>query len=126
MKRIFAAGILTVSMLTLAFVGQWVAKDNIRKIQTVMEQVDIGLAAGDRETALKVSEDFIKDWDRLHGRLCLFLQHDHLDPLEKVFALLPFYITEGEITLARAECKNVCTMTEHILKTEMVTLENIF
>ena len=125
MKRIIAAAVLTCSIIVLAFIGRRIATDNIQKIQTAMEQVDTSLAAGNTAQALRVSEQFLENWDKHHGRLCLFLQHDHLDPLESTFSLLPYYIQEGEIMLARAECKNVRTVTDHILKTEMVTLENI-
>ena len=34
-------------------------------------------------------------------------------------------IEQGEITLAQSECRLVRSVTEHILKTERVTLENI-
>lgn len=125
MKRIITAAVLTVSIIVLAFTGRWIAQDSIRQIQSAMEQIDTALAADDTEQALKTSEEFLQEWDRHHGRMCLFLQHDHLDPLENVFALLPFYIQSGEILLARAECKGVRTITDHILKTEQVTIENI-
>ena len=65
------------------------------------------------------------EWETIHGQLCLFLQHEHLDPLESVFAVLPYYIEQGEIALAQSECRLVRSVTEHILKTERVTLENI-
>ncbi|MGN0478480.1 MAG: DUF4363 family protein [Hominenteromicrobium sp.] len=48
-----------------------------------------------------------------------------MDPLENVFAVLPYYIEQGEISLARAECLLAQNVTEHILKTERVTLENL-
>ena len=83
------------------------------------------LAEGDTEQALKISEEFQAEWETIHGQLCLFLQHEHLDPLESVFAVLPYYIEQGEITLAQSECRLVRSVTEHILKTERVTLENI-
>lgn len=125
MKRVIAAISLTVLILLLCLYGKHVTQEGLYLVQDTMEQIEIDLANGETESALQRSETFLSEWDAHHGRMCLFLQHEHLDPLESVFAVLPYYIEQNEITLARAECRMVRTMTEHILKTEQITLENI-
>ena len=125
MKRIATAFILTVLIFALAFAGRYIATKSIVSIQTAMEQIDTDLAVGNKEQALETSRAFLEEWDKHHGRMCIFLQHDHLDPLETIFALLPYYIEHDDITLARANCKTVRTVTEHILKTEQITVENL-
>ena len=47
------------------------------------------------------------DWEKIHDKLCVFLPHEHLEPLENIFAVLPYYIEQEEVSLARAECQMV-------------------
>lgn len=125
MKRVITAIILTVLTLALAFTGKKIATDSILFIQETMTQIDTDLEKGNYAQALETSQTFLEEWDKHHGRMCIFLQHDHLDPLENIFALLPYYIEHNEIVIARANCRTVCTVTEHILKTEQITVENL-
>ena len=64
--------------------------------------------------------------DRLLSELCVFLPHEHLEPLENIFAVLPYYIEQEEVSLARAECQMVKNTAEHIQKTERIAFENVF
>lgn len=125
MKRIITAAFLAAIVLGICLFGRSVTEKQTGRIAAVMEEIGELLAEGDTEQALKISEEFQAEWETIHGQLCLFLQHEHLDPLESVFAVLPYYIEQGEITLAQSECRLVRSVTEHILKTERVTLENI-
>lgn len=66
------------------------------------------------------------DWEKIHDKLCVFLPHEHLEPLENIFAVLPYYIEQEEVSLARAECQMVKNTAEHIQKTERIAFENVF
>ena len=66
------------------------------------------------------------DWEKIHDNLCVFLPHEHLEPLENIFAVLPYYIEQEEVSLARAECQMVKNTAEHIQKTERIAFENVF
>ena len=125
MKRIAAAAVLAAVVLGICVFGRVMTERQTERIAGVMAEIDTLLADGEKERALEISEDFLAEWESIHGQLCLFLQYAHLDPLESVFAILPYYIEQDEISLARSECRLVQTVTEHILKTERVTLENI-
>ena len=41
-------------------------------------------------------------------------------------AVLPYYIEQEEVSLARAECQMVKNTAEHIQKTERIAFENVF
>lgn len=125
MKRILAAAALTITIFALSFYGKHATESSIRMIQDTVMQIDTALADGNSEHALTLSRAFLLEWEKHHDKMCLFLQHEHLDPLENIFALLPYYIEQGDIVLARAECLSVRTAAEHLLKTERLTLENI-
>ena len=45
---------------------------------------------------------------------------------ENIFAVLPYYIEQEEVSLARAECQMVKNTAEHIQKTERIAFENVF
>ena len=125
MKRIITAAFLAAIVLGICLLGRSVSEMPPGRIAADMDEFVVLLAGGGTVQALKIGEEFQAEWETIHGQLCLFLQHEHLDPLESVFAVLPYYIEQGEITLAQSECRLVRSVTEHILKTERVTLENI-
>lgn len=125
MKRILAAAALAIVACAVCIFGRCVTEKHTERIAGVMEQIDEKLAQGDTDGALDLSRAIQKDWEDMHGQLCLFLQHEHLEPLENVFVVLPYYIEHNEISLARAECLMVQNVTEHILKTERLTPENL-
>ena len=76
--------------------------------------------------ALVESRKLQADWEKIHDKLCVFLPHEHLEPLENIFAVLPYYIEQEEVSLARAECQMVKNTAEHIQKTERIAFENVF
>ena len=78
------------------------------------------------EKALEESRKLQADWEKIHDKLCVFLPHEHLEPLENIFAVLPYYIEQEEVSLARAECQMVKNTAEHIQKTERIAFENVF
>ena len=125
MRRILAAIILTVAALTVSLTGRLLTDDSITYIQQSMSEIDSLLSENKTHEALQTCGSFLQEWENHHGRLCMFLQHEHLDPLENIFAVLPFYIEQGETVLARAECRTAISLTEHIDKTERISFENI-
>lgn len=66
------------------------------------------------------------DWEKIHDKLCVFLPHEHLEPLENIFAVLPYYIEQEEVSLARAECQMVKNTAEHIQKQSASHLKMCF
>ena len=125
MRRITAAVILTVLILAVSFTGRIMTNNSISYIQSAMHDIDRHLSEGNTDAARQVCDAFLVEWEKHHDRLCMFLQHEHLDPLENILAVLPYYIEQGEIVLAQAECRTVQSITEHITRTEQITLENI-
>ena len=56
------------------------------------ENIDRLLSDGEAEKALEESRKLQADWEKIHDKLCVFLPHEHLEPLENIFAVLPYYI----------------------------------
>ena len=125
MRRIIAAIILTFMIVAVGLTGRYLTNQSIYYIQMSMKKIDTALSDGNEKEALQVCNNFLQQWEKHHGRLCMFLQHEHLDPIENIISVLPFYIEKGDSIPAQAECRTVISITEHILKTERVSLENI-
>ena len=104
--------------------------DNDKKIEDDLTVSDMSadrlLSDGEAEKALEESRKLQADWEKIHDKLCVFLPHEHLEPLENIFAVLPYYIEQEEVSLARAECQMVKNTAEHIQKTERIAFENVF
>ena len=94
-------------------------------IQRTVFEIDSLLSESKTEAALKKCTDLLEQWESRHVGMCMFLQHEHLDPIENILATLPFYIEQNEILLARAECRSIYSLTEHVIRTEEITFENI-
>ncbi len=125
MRRIIAAVILSVMILAVSLTGRIMTNKSISHIQSAMNDIDRHLSERNMDAALRDCDSFLIEWEKHHSRLCMFLQHEHLDPLENIFAVLPYYIEQGEVVLAQAECRTVQSITEHIIRTEQITIENI-
>lgn len=125
MKRVAAAAVLLVLALGVSLYGRFLTEHSTDEIIGTMQHIDVLLEENDTAAALELSEKFQKRWEKLHRRLCLFLQHEELDPLENTFAVLPYYIRADSIDRARAECRLVISVTEHIELTERINFENI-
>ncbi len=125
MKRIIAAIILTLMIFAIGFTGKMLTNQSINYIQSSIGKIDNALSEGDMLRASRECNDFLKQWEKHHGFLCMYLQHEHLDPLENIFSVLPYYIEQEEIIPAQAECRRIISITEHVRKNEQITLENI-
>lgn len=125
MKRVITALLLAVFAVCVCLVGSAVTDYRTQAIVEAMNEIEEHIQNGDSEGALQLSQNLQKDWEGMHGQLCLFLQHEHLDPLESIFAVLPYYLEQGDLSTAQKECELARTVTEHIIKTERISLENI-
>lgn len=125
MKRIVTSIILLALSVSVCIIGQRLTYHYTAQISDTMEQIDTALSKGESAKALILSEELVAGWEGMHQNLCLFLQHEHLDPLENIFAVLPLYIEQGNYDLARTECKIVKDVSEHIQKTERIAIANI-
>lgn len=125
MKRFITAVILFVLAWSICIFGKITTNKQTERITDTMNSIEEQIIAGNTDEAIRISTAFQEEWESMHSSLCLFLQHEHLDPLESAFAVLPYYIELGDWDIARTECQLVRTMTEHIVKTESVSLDNI-
>lgn len=125
MKRIYIAAALAILTLAVCFSARLLTKYETQYIIESVQDIDKAIESGDHDHALEQSMELRASWESIHDKLCIVLQHDHLDTLENIFAVLPHYIEKEEYILAGAECKRAITMTEHLDRAERLTFENI-
>ena len=126
MKRMAFSIILAVFAVAVCIFGYCNTARSANTLIVSAENIDRLLSDGEAEKALEESRKLQADWEKIHDKLCVFLPHEHLEPLENIFAVLPYYIEQEEVSLARAECQMVKNTAEHIQKTERIAFENVF
>ena len=125
MKRSIIAAMLALFVVGISVFGQFRVRCCGEEIINSMETIERHLEAGDRAAALNATQRFLLRWEKMHGEICLYLQHDHLDPLENVFSVLPFYVENDLTDTAIAECRLAAAHTQHILRSERISYENL-
>ncbi len=91
------------------------------------ENIDRCFPTAKRKKPLVESRKLQADWEKKYTINCaFFLPHEHLSRWKTFFAVLPYYIEQEEVSLARAECQMVKNTAEHIQKTERIAFENVF
>ena len=126
MKRMTFSIVLAVFAVAVCIFGYCNTARSANTLIVSAENIDRLLSDGEAEKALEESRKLQADWEKIHDKLCVFLPHEHLEPLENIFAVLPYYIEQEEVALARAECQMVKNTAEHIQKTERIAFENVF
>ena len=126
MKRVIFSIALVIFAAAVCIFGYYNISRSAKTLILSAERIDSFIIQNQTEEALNESRALKDEWEKMHSKLCVFLPHEHLEPLENILAVLPYYIEQKEYSLARAECRVVKSTAEHIQKTERIALENIF
>ena len=102
MKRMAFSIVLAVFAVAVCIFGYCNTARSANTLIVSAENIDRLLSDGEAEKALEKSRKLQADWEKIHDKLCVFLPHEHLEPLENIFAVLPYYIEQEEVSLARA------------------------
>ena len=98
MKRMAFSIALAVFAVAVCIFGYCNTARSANTLIVSAENIDRLLSDGEAEKALEESRKLQADWEKIHDKLCVFLPHEHLEPLENIFAVLPYYIEQEEVS----------------------------
>ena len=97
MKRMAFSIILAVFAVAVCIFGYCNTARSANTLIVSAENIDRLLSDGEAEKALEESQKLQADWEKMHDKLCVFLPHEHLEPLENILPCYP-------IILSRRRC----------------------
>lgn len=100
MKRMAFSIVLAVFAVAVCTFGYCNTTRSANTLIVSAGNIDRLLSDGEAEKALEESRKLQADWEKIHDKLCVFLPHEHLEPLENIFAVLPYYIEQEEVCLS--------------------------
>ena len=125
MKRLWASGILLVLLLILCGLGYSTAQSSSRKMTEGLSRLRTEIYNGNYSTALAVSRNLQRQWEEEHRKLCTFMPHASLAPIQETLAELPALIQNHEIGILEARCSLAAAQFAQLTETETVTLDNV-
>lgn len=97
MKRMAFSIVLAVFAVAVCIFGYCNTARSANTLIVSAENIDRLLSDGEAEKALEESRKLQADWEKIHDKLCVFLPHEHLEPLETFLPCCP-------IILSRRRC----------------------
>lgn len=97
MKRMAFSIVLAVFAVAVCIFGYCNTARSANTLIVSAENIDRLLSDGEAEKALEESRKLQADWEKIHDKLCVFLPHEHLEPLENNLPCCP-------IILSRRRC----------------------
>ena len=125
MKRLWAAGVIAAVLIFLCWTGYHQTNKISREMQDSLLQIKSSLQEGNRESALKMSEETISEWQSHYGVLSTFIQHSRLEAIDQTLSILPPLISHGTDDQFEAECDRATVQIGRLRDTEIPSLENI-
>lgn len=106
-------GILSL-LLTLGIVSNVAASLTLRESETLLQQADEALDAGDLPAALEKSRQAEARWRSAQKMLHIMMSHTLIDEVDTSFSNLRTYGEEDETTEYRASCRELILQLRHL------------
>lgn len=125
MGRIVTASVMIV--LTLAL-GIFTTLYTDSSAQTIIENIEKLRESIDGETYQTdaLAEQLTDTWEKRNFVMSLYTKHSELEQLDASISRLKSLVDEDEIRQAVIECDRAIFYSEHLIKAEHATIENIF
>lgn len=126
MKRLWASAIILVLVVVACIFGSNKTKQISKDMTQTIASAKNAANGGDMNTALKLSEKAITDWQDSHRILCMYMPHDRLESIDQTLSALPMLSYYGTTDQFTADCDRSITQIKYLNESELANLENIF
>lgn len=126
MKRMWAALILMILTVGMGVFGILHTQAVTERMMRTVASAKSAAEEEDRETALALSREAVKDWKDAHKILCLYMIHSRLEEIDKTLAALPELCGGEEKEEFLSECDRGLMQISYLNESETPIPENIF
>ena len=126
MKRLWASAIILVLVITVCIFGSNKTKQISKDMTQTITSAKNAANGGDMNTALKLSEKAVTDWQDYHKTLCMYMPHDQLESIDQTLSALPMLSYYGTTDQFAADCDRSITQIKYLNESELASFENIF
>lgn len=125
MKRIWIAITALVIIVGLC-IGEIIWISNITdNIKTQMDSVNELVSDGNIEEAISLSEEILDEWDNIHNKLAVFIDHNSLEGIDQSMDVIDTCLVTNNIPQFYIEVAKIDALLEDLTDTEMPSLYNI-
>lgn len=126
MKRIIIALIAIGSAFAISFVGFFMVQKTCDRLEAELVEICETAQKQDEDEALKKSEELVALWDKIHGVIESFVDHDETDKLEETIRNLPTFAHEGNMERLYQQADLAIDELGQIVRGEKPIISNIF
>ena len=125
MKRIWIAITALVIIVGLC-IGEIIWISNVTdNIKTQMDSVNELVSDGNIEEAKSLSEEILDEWDNIHNKLAVFIDHNSLEGIDQSMDVIDTCLVTNNIPQFYIEVAKIDALLEDLTDTEMPSLYNI-
>ena len=125
MKRIWIAITALVIIVGLC-IGEIIWISNVTdNIKTQMDSVNELVSDGNIEEAISLSEEILDEWDNIHNKLAVFIDHNSLEGIDQSMDVIDTCLVTNNIPQFYIEVAKIDALLEDLTDTEMPSLYNI-
>ncbi len=125
MKRLIAAMIIALSMISLA---AWLLYDLKNTKDELLGSLDLVYEAAnteDYERAAQLTDQFLERWNAEEDRLMMFVAHTHVDNVSTAASRLAALIKYRDIPDYMSQLRQVYQAIEHLWRAEAPSFDNM-
>lgn len=126
MKRIIIALIAIGSAFAISFVGFFMVQKTCDRLEAELVEICETAQQQNADEALKKTEELIALWDKIHGVIESFVDHDETDKLEETIRNLPTFAHEGNMERLYQQADLAIDELGQIVRGEKPIISNIF
>lgn len=126
MKRLYVSIVIMIAMITLSSVILFDLYKTKNEIIYMLDEIKTDTANQNYQAAYEKAEYFNLFWDTEEARLIRYVRHSQLDIITYSSAKLPALLKYGEYGECISELDQIKMALEHLWKSELPTINNIF
>lgn len=126
MKRMWAALILLVLLVTTCIIGIYNTQKVSAEMMQTVSQAKTAQQRGDDKTACRLSEKATEDWRKAHRVLCVYMVHSRLEEIDQTLSSLPELCRNGAKDSFLSECDKGLAQLSYLNESEIPDIGNIF
>lgn len=125
MKRIIIAVTAIVLSIATAFAGFFWVKHTCDKLEAKLIKIAESAQNGKKEKVKEEVENLDELWEKVHGVIESFVNHNEIDRLEETIKTLPTYAKQGDMERVMQQTDLAINELRHIVRDETPLISNI-
>lgn len=126
MKRLITCIVIFLGIIGICTWGTLSLRHHSHSLTQTLQAAHDAASEDRMEEALRLTEDFLSDWEEAEQLFIYILRHEQMDEVTFSSARLLPFLRQGDSAEFCAEVSEIIRALEHLWETEKPSLENFF